>query len=493
MSKRLQTIYEYLGVYPEETIDKVIESLSLEEKRLIKLRYGDDLRNPVSSKDFTFDKSKEFYRTLIPKMRRLLKREMAKLEEEEAKLAEGDKDEDPTVAEILSPADKLILESMRFPTEEEIPNVEEPVDEEPKDMEPVISEPRAEEPIKEVAQEPISNGTIQIFSPSEKAAKLLGLINNGLNNREICDELGISFKELSSLLLELKNIGMLVSRRYFSDGSIKFGQIFSMPALKSAKEFANNRTIYTDKIENELKFLVVSDLHFGNSLERKDLVDRAFNYCVKNGINIILCGGDLMDGTFSQAPQTISDLYKQVEYFINDYPHDKNVITFSVAGDHDMSIFNTVGLNIADVCENYRPDIVIAGYNNAFIDIKNDQILLYHHIDGGRQLRTDIPITLHGHSHRYVAQVINGCLSLAVPTLSNIAQPMPTALELNVSFNRGYISGATVKQIYFGAGDYVLGESRFDFGVKGSFNEVIRNTMCYKGARTLTPTNGNYR
>ena len=74
-----------------------------------------------------------------------------------------------------------------------------------------------------------------------------------------------------------------------------------------------------------MKFLLISDLHFGNELENLKLIDRAYNYCIKNGINIILCGGDFIDGSFSKGSQKITDLYDQIEYFIKNYPQDKNI------------------------------------------------------------------------------------------------------------------------------------------------------------------------
>ena len=56
----------------------------------------------------------------------------------------------------------------------------------------------------------------------------------------------------------------------------------------------------------------------------------------------------------------------------------------------------------------------------------------------------------------------NNSLNITLPTLSNIVQPMPTALELDVYFYKGYIETAIIKQLYFGDKDIVLGESKFD-------------------------------
>lgn len=230
-----------------------------------------------------------------------------------------------------------------------------------------------------------------------------------------------------------------------------------------------------------MKFLLISDLHFGNELENLKLIDRAYNYCIKNGINIILCGGDFIDGSFSKGSQKITDLYDQIEYFIKNYPQDKNILTFGVAGDHDFSALKRASLDFIEICNNHRHDIIIGGYNNAYIDIKNDKIHLFHYILGGEMCSTEAPIILCGHKHKYLTKMKGNSLQIALPTLSNVNQQMPSALELDVSFSKGYISSAVIKHLYFGTQDFVLSESSFDL-LKGRNinNDEIKNVESYK-------------
>ena len=313
------------------------------------------------------------------------------------------------------------------------------------------------------------------------SAQLLQLLKTSKTNKEICDTLKISTNQLYNELLKLKNMGMRYTRSYYSDGSIKYKNISTMQALKSYMNVGQGKTIITDINENNMKFLLISDLHFGNELERIDLIDRAYNYCAKNGINIILCGGDLIDGAFTKGKQKISDLYQQIEYFIKNYPQDKNILTFSVAGDHDISAFNMASLDIVEMCNNFRHDIIIGGYNNTEINLKNDKIHLYHHIEAGSIRQTSAPIILHGHSHQYSTEIKNDSLNITLPTLSNIVQPMPSALELDVYFSNGYIANSIVKHLYFGTEDIVLSEAAFDIlgKRKVTFGE-IKNVESYK-------------
>ena len=57
---------------------------------------------------------------------------------------------------------------------------------------------------------------------------------------------------------------------------------------------------------------------------------------------------------------------------------------------------------------------------------------------------------------------------------------MPTALELGVSFSKGYIINSIIKQIYFGDQDVVLNESSFDFTNTRCLNkDEVRNSENY--------------
>lgn len=307
--------------------------------------------------------------------------------------------------------------------------------------------------------------------------QLLQLIKEGKNNREICEILNMSSNQLYDELLKLKTKGIIYSRKYYSDGSIKYNKISSLKKLKENM----NKTIITDNKENNMKFLLISDLHFGNEFENLGLIDRAYNYCIKNGINIILCGGDFIDGSFSRTTQKITDLYEQIEYFIKNYPQDKTILTFGVAGDHDFSTLKRASLDIIEICNNRRHDIIIGGYNNAEINIKNDKIHLFHNILGGKMYPTEAPIILLGHKHKYLTKMKGNSLQITLPTLSNINQQMPSALELDLSFSKGYISSAVIKHLYFGTQDFVLSESEFNLlNERNSNNNEIKNVEGYR-------------
>ena len=126
----------------------------------------------------------------------------------------------------------------------------------------------------------------------DSKSSLMDLLNSGKTNKELCEELGISEKELYKQLLNLKNMGIHISKKYYFDGSIEYNNISSLKNLKQEMVLTQDRTIITSSPKNKMKFLAISDLHFGNSLARIDLVDRAFNYCKKMEL-ILFCVGEI--------------------------------------------------------------------------------------------------------------------------------------------------------------------------------------------------------
>ena len=299
---------------------------------------------------------------------------------------------------------------------------------------------------------------------SEQTIKLIELINEGKTCNEICHILNISNKQLYNNLTILQNKGFYYKRKYYSNGAIVYEPIKS---IKKINEFytSNESSIITDSNELELKVLLISDLHYGNEFERNDLVDRAFNYCIKNDIHIIFLCGDMIDGTFSHVEQDISNVYEQIEHFVKDYPFDKNILTFSVGGNHDENGLRKSEQNIIEILRNYRHDIIISSYNNFFIDIKNDQIQLFHITHKSKVIKSKSSIVLYGHCHKYSCeQEKSKILHIYVPSLSdlNFNQPMPTAIQMTLQFDKGYIYDTYLNQIYFGNEDYILNEIKFN-------------------------------
>lgn len=281
---------------------------------------------------------------------------------------------------------------------------------------------------------------------TQQSLKLIELLNEGKSCNQICDCLGITSKQLYVKLKNLKNKGFFFKRQYYSDGSLVYLPMKRIIDLKDLKR-DNSNILFTGHDETNLHCLAISDLHYGNCCQREDLINEIFNYCIKEGIHIIFCCGDIIDGTYSQSERTIKEPFKQIEYFIKHYPFDKNILTFSVMGDHDFtSIRYNLHQDFTEMIYNYRNDIILVMDNEQIIKIKNDQIGLYHKLNNLDPLCS---LILNGHIHSYCYRQKDNTISIVVPSLSDITQTFPAALDINIEFFNGYITNVYSKQLIY--------------------------------------------
>lgn len=319
----------------------------------------------------------------------------------------------------------------------------------------------------------------------ETTKEILKLINQGKTANEISDIMGISHKRLFNYLTMIRNKGFDFERKYYDNGEIVY-----IPKKNINLSNLNGTNIITDKESTNYTTMVISDLHFGSSFEIIGVMDRVFDFCAKNGIHNIICCGDLIDGTFNRTKRRISNPYEQIDYFMKTYPFDKNIITFTLLGDHDYSVLKNTGQDFSKVLENYRHDIVSLGYGVANLYIKNDIILLKHMLDELDETVIECNLSLIGHSH------LNKCRFsidskrnyIKVPSLSGFNKStiglngLPGALLLNISFNSGCISHVNVNNLIFSDEIYCVNETSFDVKCckRGEFNNTEDYSKVFK-------------
>ena len=286
----------------------------------------------------------------------------------------------------------------------------------------------------------INNLLNQLNSNNYDILDLLNLLQKGKSSYDICKELHISRDTLFNELKKLKSYGSVITNNYHYDGNVTFNSNCSKTS-----------EICIPSDINFIKFLVISDIHMGNEFEELSLLDNAFEYCEKNGINIILNCGDFIDGKSSNYNQIITDAYHQIEYFLDNYPKSDSIITFGVGGNHDYSIHNK--FDIIKACKDNRPDIVIGSYGTYPINLKKDKILLHHKLKGKTNYNSnDYVFILDGHSHMGYYDIDNKLIK--VPSLSGLNQSNYNAIELSIDFNNGKIIHYETKNICFKNKDF---------------------------------------
>ena len=151
---------------------------------------------------------------------------------------------------------------------------------------------------------------------SESTIKILELINQKKSLNEITETLNISRKKLYSILRQVKLQGYDIDRKYYYNGDI----IYKPRNTFFTYEGIN---IITNQGDTTFDALLISDLHLGSEFERIDKLNQAYDYCIKEGIHIIIICGDFIDGMYGPYKKHHSNIKEQIDYALEKYPFDK--------------------------------------------------------------------------------------------------------------------------------------------------------------------------
>ena len=298
---------------------------------------------------------------------------------------------------------------------------------------------------------------------TELTSQLLKLINEEKSINEISETMKISRKRIYSILRTISIKGFEFDRKYYSNGDLIY-----VPKTSFVTREDKSVDLITSKEENDIEALVISDLHIGSVKERLDLLNRAYDYCVKEGIHIIIVCGDLIDGMYGIYPKIHDNINDQIEYAIKKYPFDKSILNFVTLGDHDYDAMRRYGQNISRVFENYRHDIIPLGYGFGQINVKNDQILVRHpsiYFDELKLKPRNNYLSLNGHSHKMKISTSINDTTINIPSLSDFTcdteYQVPSAIRMNLEFKNGIIYNGTFSQLIFSdKGIYRVNEYR---------------------------------
>ena len=128
---------------------------------------------------------------------------------------------------------------------------------------------------------------------------------------------------------------------------------------------ASKRVPIHDWYGNHVKIGVVSDTHIGSLYERNDFLRDLYKIFHKEGIKEVYHCGDMVDG---------ENMYRGQEYeiYVNGadgqtnaakdrYPNYKDITTFFITGNHDLSFWKRSGVDIGNIISEKRKDLVYLG------------------------------------------------------------------------------------------------------------------------------------
>lgn len=231
---------------------------------------------------------------------------------------------------------------------------------------------------------------------SETNKLILEMIKQNKSIEEISEVVKLSYRQLFNRISSLENQGYEVKRKYCSSGNLTY-------TFSNDNSYHLNDSFELFNDAQELKLMVISDLHIGNIKSDEEALNTIYNHCAKNGIHIIIICGDIIDGTYSQT-EMIVDPEKQIEHLIKIYPFDKSILNLYSIGDHDSSI-SKKGMSLALALNKRRHDICplsnqIKEYQTDKITINTNNILVSHKAPVFEEKKVEnYKLHLIGHNH----------------------------------------------------------------------------------------------
>jgi len=127
------------------------------------------------------------------------------------------------------------------------------------------------------------------------------------------------------------------------------------------------------------KFGAISDTHLGSKYERLDVLNALYDIFEKEGIKIVLHGGNYVDGEFrfNKFETKTHGFDEMIDYFLKNYPKRKGIKTLFISGDdHEGWWTQQTGIDPGRVLverqkEYGRNDLVYLGYQEANIELKS--------------------------------------------------------------------------------------------------------------------------
>ena len=196
------------------------------------------------------------------------------------------------------------------------------------------------------------------------------LRRRSISGRELAKELGAKVADVRESIAIMRERGVMITGYP--------GDVYEMTT--TAALAPGRHVIKGDpRAEWTHHFLVLSDNHLCNRNARLDVLNAAYDYAEDNGISTALNGGNYIDGEarFNKTELIVAPgMDRQMDYFIQEYPHRKGIKTLFIDGDdHEGWYAQREGIipgrhlvRMAD--EAGRHDLEYLGYSEADIALQ---------------------------------------------------------------------------------------------------------------------------
>lgn len=218
-------------------------------------------------------------------------------------------------------------------------------------------------------------------------------MNNGATLNQLSKITNLSELELGNIIKNLCDDGFCIERSYNSDGVIQY----------NLNNDFSNKGIFIDAVSDEVRAIVISDLHIGFNPTKEGLIymEYIYDYAVKNNIHIIFVLGDLFHGVNNHVDDKYAAIKEQINNFFEKYPYSSNILNFILLGNHEYSMVTECGFDLARIIEK-RVDVINLGYGIGKVMISEELIGFKHDlvVTKIQDNLSDCRINFKGHTHK---------------------------------------------------------------------------------------------
>jgi len=201
--------------------------------------------------------------------------------------------------------------------------------------------------------------------------------------RQIASKLNCSEEDVVSVINDIEERGYIIQRR---GKTVQIG--------KSAERTGTKIIFENHFHEKPVKFGVIADMHLCSKKERLDVMEAAYDEFQRQGITVVLCPGNYIDGEcrFNTHELNAHGIADQVQYCIEHWPSRPGIKTYFVDGDdHEGWFQQREGIEFGrylmlEAREHGRDDLVYMGYMESDFELKaknGKAIIKVIHAGGG--------------------------------------------------------------------------------------------------------------
>jgi predicted phosphodiesterase len=226
------------------------------------------------------------------------------------------------------------------------------------------------------------------------------------------------------------------------------GEVNRLRSIILAQDSEKSRKVPC-KEGNTIRFGVMSDPHFGSRYDRMELVHEFYKTLKSEGIQVVLCPGDILDGFKVYAGQEFElrdfGWGAQLEFAQRNRPSVRQygIKTYYITGNHDLSFHKNSGINVLKELEDESAGWIGFGNEYGMVEFRTESGRIYKvamlHPGGGTSYAVSyqaqkIIESLSGGKKPHMAVIGHFHKALHMPMYRNVSAILPGTFQSQTPF-----------------------------------------------------------